>query len=681
LQFTVLAQSDARQDATEDFLASYADGDFIALIGSKSSVVTLEITDKTSFSAPFPYILADFEFSSVGQRPLDVLANQVNLEAIYESCNVLEAQALTLEPVYTAVCSAAVPPAKLRAVKKANGLLPNGNLLLAWLNTRGAMIFMSKPAEYPGWSQLESLNVAVVLRDSLLPPLKFSKINSFKKYQDLMDRAWITMFAWLSSQDDEHSLVLGTANGSLWLLNLSHDMQILREHKVLETSLDRICFLNVFEDFLLVGDVKGIIQLYRVSNSNESCLVLIKELWSKPDRMGLQRGVITRCPKRGCYYITCCKAAHLLTWCLQMSEEDEEWLETRLYVGGMKITGLTALNHNSYVVGNISRHLQRIQISHESNQLSLTKQSIPMDMLENFEVLDLINSSNGNLLTVFLTRNKEYMNSHLWQRNQIVMQVGEIQDKDAEEALGRLASQLKFNEPINPYTDYLAELRMKIFSQKELQRYIDFSPLDSFQFDDDATESQLLKLKIKYHVLQAISHLHSNLLELTEHARKFLDEMELLQAMLATTHIRLRLQFLRTLSKLTPFQDEAVKSMFNEAHRLINKLKSGFDEKHLLKTTTNAFVEHISTHLEILHLKLGGNPPKVMDQDSGMPEIGCCVSYAEISPSLERRYCTLCDRQILMELENLQELYEHKDKQKIICPFCHGSFTEELLNA
>ncbi|KAH8373979.1 hypothetical protein KR200_006850, partial [Drosophila serrata] len=678
LQFTVLAQSDARQDSTEDFLASHADGDFIALIGSKSSVVTLEITDKTSFSAPFPYILADFEFSSVKQRPLDVLANQVNLEAIYESCNVLEAQALTLEPVYTAVCSAAVPPAKLRAVKKANGLLPNGNLLLAWLNTRGAMIFMSKPAEYPGWSLMDSLNVSAVLRDSLLPPMKSSKINSFEKYQAFMDRAWITMFAWVSSQNDKHVLVFGTANGSLWLLSLNSDVKTLREHKVLETSLDRICFLHVFEDLLLVGDVKGIIQLYRVSTSNESCLVLIKELWSKPDRMGLQRGVITRCPKRGCYYITCCKAAHLLTWCMEMSEKSEEWLETRLYVGGMKISGLAALRHNSYVVGNISKHLHRIHISHESNQLNLTKQSIPMDMLENFEVLDLNNSLNGNLLTVFLTRNKEHMNSHLWQRNQIVMQVGKIQDEDTEEGLDRLATQLKFNEPINPYTDYLAELRMKIFSQKELQRYIDFSPLETFQFVEDATESQLLKLKIKYHALKAISHLHSNLLELTEHARKFLDEMELLLAMLATTHIRLRLQFLRTLSKLTPFQEEAAKSMFNEAHRLISKLKSDFHEKHPLKTTTNVFVEQISTHLEILHLKLGGNSP---NQESGMPGLRCCVSYAEISPSLERRYCTLCDRQILMELENLQELYEHKDSQQIICPFCHGSFTEELLNA
>ncbi|KAH8305589.1 hypothetical protein KR059_002344, partial [Drosophila kikkawai] len=676
--FTVLAQSDIRQDTIEDFLASHADGDFLALIGSKSNVVTLEMTHKNTFSAPFSYILADFEFSAMDPRPLDVLANQVNLESIYESCNVLEAQALALEPVYTSVCSAAVPPAKLRAVKKANGLLPNGNLLLASLNTRGSIIFMSKPSEYPGWSLLESLNVAVILRDNLLPPMKSSKINNFQKYQAFMDRAWITMFAWLTSQDQGHVLVLGTANGSLWMLSLSSDVQTLREHKVLETSLDRICFLQAFEDLLLVGDVKGTIRLYRVSTSHESCLVLIKELWSKADRMGLQRGVITRCPERGCYYITCCKAAHLLTWCMQ---ENEEWLETRLYVGGMKITGLSALGHNSYVVGNISKHLQRIQISHEGQEFSLKKQSIPMDMLENFEVLDLSFSLNGNLLTVFLNRNKEYMNSHLWQRSQIVVQVGKLQDENAEETLARLANKLKFNEPINPYTDYLAELRMKIFSQKELQTYLNFSPLDSFQFVEDATDSQLLKLKIKYHVLQAIAHLHSNFLELTEHARKFLDEMELLLAMLVTTHIRLRLQYLRTLSKLTPFQEEAAKSMFKEAFRLINKLKSDFNENHPLKTTTNAFVEHISTHLEILHLKLGGNPPKNMDPESEMPGIRCCVSYLEISLSLERRYCTLCDRQILMELENLQELYEHNDSQQITCPFCHGSFTEELLNA
>lgn len=53
----------------------------------------------------------------------------------------------------------------------------------------------------------------------------------------------------------------------------------------------------------------------------------------------------------------------------------------------------------------------------------------------------------------------------------------------------------------------------------------------------------------------------------------------------------------------------------------------------------------------------------------------------QISPSLERRYCSLCERQILMELENLQELYEHKGSQQLTCPFCHGSFTQELLDA
>lgn len=579
----------------------------------------------------FPYILAEFEFSSVEPRPLDVLANQVNMETIYESCNVLEAQALALEPVYTSVCSAAVPPAKFKAVKKADGWLPNGNLLLASLNTHGALIFMSKPAEYGYWSRLDGLNVPVVLRDTLLPPAKLPKIVNFKKYQAYMDRAWITMFAWLPSQDDGFALVLGTANGSLWLLTLGPDVKHLREHRVLETCLDRICFMHVFEDLLLVGDVKGIIHLYRVSTTNESFLVLIKELWNKPDRMGLQRGVITRCPERHCYYITCCKAAHLLTWSMPMSEEEQQWLETRLYVGGMKITGLCTLSHNSYVLGNISSHLQRIQVCHEGSQLSLKKQPIAMDSLDNFQVMDLSICRNGNLLTVFLYRNREFLNTPLWHRNQMHVQVGKIQDGEEDEALARLAGQLKVNEPINLYTGYLAELRMKIFSQTELQRYIDFCPLDSFQFAEDATESQLLKLQIKYHILQAICHLHSSFIELTEHARKFQDEMQLLQAMLATTHIRLRLQFLRTLSELSPFQQKAARSMFDEAYRLINKLKSDYNEGHPLKSTTNAFVEQIGIHLEILQLKLGVSSVNSMDPESETPGMRCHVSYVEVN--------------------------------------------------
>ncbi|XP_016966245.1 uncharacterized protein LOC108035226 [Drosophila biarmipes] len=672
LEFPVLAKGFVRQDSIHDFVNSHADGNFVALSGSKSDVVTLELNSKFMVVDPFPYFVASLDSNAEELRPLDALANQVDLVAIYDSCDVLEAQHLALEPGYTAVCSQSVPPVRLVTVKRAPNRLANGNLLLASLNTYGSLSLMDKPAEYNRWGRLEELNVAVVLRDTLLPQMDTTKITNFKQYQALINRAWITMFTWIPDEpaaNGQHVLILGTASGSLWLLTLSADAKSIVSHQQTETSLGRICYIHAFKDLLLVGAINGLIHLYQ---SSAGGLMLVKTLWEKADRLGLQMAVITQCAVKDCYYITCCKAAHLLTWCMPRLEKEES-LAARLYVGGVKITGLCSLDDTSYAAGTATSHLQHIQIVHENNQLSLEMQSIAMDGLQDFQLMGLCTSENKNLITMFLYRNKEYLFPTVSQKKQCVMQILKVGKQDA---LAQLSGMLEINEPIDNHIDLLAELRLDVFSEKNWQKYIDYGPLGSFQFTENATESQLQQLQLKFHVLQSLLCLQSSLLQLTVHIKNTRDELQLLLAMLFITHIRLRLQFFGSLSQRTRFQEEVIKCMFMEAQRLISKLKADYTEEHVLGATSKTFVDQIGTHLQVLHDKLG---KPVIAEPPERQVLRCTLSFVEITPSLDRRYCSLCDRSILFELENLQELYDLG--RNLTCPVCHGSFAVEMLHA
>lgn len=342
LLFQEIIRNDIRQEEVYDFLSCTTNGDCIALLGSKSELVTLELTSKSSQLIPFPYVKATYKCSN-WERPLDKLAEQVDLEQVYNCSNVLEAQRLSLEPVYTAVCSQDVPTPCLRAVSWCPRLLPDGQMMLACLNSYGALQLLTKVSDHSFWHPYaKGLNIAATLRDNLQSPFEESpmKIDTFRSYQAFMDRSWITMFAWRSaaSKSESCTIILGTAAGSLWTLTVSSDVRKVLAHSQLQTLLGRISYIHIHEDLLLVGDITGLIHLYRFDETVEEGLTLIKPLWLRPDRMGLQQAVITHCDERDCYYIACCKAAHLLIWCLPR-DEAKDWQETRLLVGGMKITG------------------------------------------------------------------------------------------------------------------------------------------------------------------------------------------------------------------------------------------------------------------------------------------------------------------------------------------------------
>ncbi|KAH8398717.1 hypothetical protein KR222_001140, partial [Zaprionus bogoriensis] len=666
LPFQQLLREEVKQDSTFDFACFTTHGDCVALLGPKSELLTLELTSKSTYPIPFPYVKAAYK-CSIKERPLDLLAEQVDLQRIYSRSNVLETQQLSLEPTYSALCSMELPEPNLLTVQWAPTLLPDGQLLLAALNSYGALHWLTKLPEHAFWQPYEfGLDIAATLRDKLQPAFEVpaAKIDTFGRYQAFVDRSWITAFAWRAP----HTLLLGTAAGSLWTLNLSPDASNLLSHAQLQTPLDRICYMQSREDLLLVGDNSGLIHLYRHEPASAPGIALVKPLWLRADRMGLQQAEITYCAERACYYIACCKAAHLLVWCMPRDEADG-WLEARLLAGGMKITAFCALDSNSFALGTAKGELYRVELSHGSTQLCLSKQRIDIEDAEHQQPVGLFCSPHKNLLTVLLLRNRETLLPTTQYRNPVTLCLGKLQQSDALAQLERL---LTPREAINSYTDLLTEVRLQIFNRGELQpQYENYAPFDHLAFDELATESQLQRLQLKYHVMttliQAQAHLAAELNEL---------ELQLLCAMLGMTHARLRLQHLCALPELSEFQRRAAQALLSHSARLRQQLQQQqLVREQPINATIRRFLSQMEVHFEALQQQLGAASTAACGESAEQTRRVCSISFLELPLELENHYCTLCDRQVLLQRQQLLELYPAGST--LLCPYCHGAYMLE----
>ncbi|XP_030572758.1 uncharacterized protein LOC115771278 [Drosophila novamexicana] len=679
MSFQLLSKSDLRQETVHDFVAYTADGDCISLLGSKTELLTLELNSKSNPQLPFPYVVASWKCANK-KRPLDQLSLQVNLQNIYESSNVLEMQQLSLEPAYTAVCSQDVPLPNWLAAKLSTQPLPNGQMLLATLNSYGALHLLRKSPEQPLWRQHEKgLNVTATLRDTLQPPYEVPavKINTFRQYQAFVDRSWITMFAWRPVDSGSYVLVLGTAAGSIWTLTLCANAATVLDHCELQTLLGRICFMQIYEDLLLVGDHNGLVHLYRFGTATEVAeegLCLVKTLWLRPDHMGLQEALITHCPERDCYYIACCKAAHLLIWCMPKQEEGD-WLETRLHAGGMKITGLCALENCNYALVTARGQLYHIELSHKPGQLCASMRPIGVDDAENYQPVGLCCSPSKNLLTILYTRSKEFLLNKTVTRHMLHVRVGRIHNS---QALVQLERRINPSQPINSCRDLLVDMRLEIFQGVQLEEYVNYAPFDMIAFDDLATENQQQQLQLKYHILDA-------LIQMQRHQRnqtlleQFEQQLQLLLAMLALTHMRLRLQFLTSLqTELTAFQRQSAQCQLAESALIRQQLEQRqLQREQAPHAVIKRFLAQMEVHFEQLQLKL--NVPETAQMDDASDQQLCTVSYVQVLPTLERHYCTLCGRLALLDRQLLLELYA--PGSVLLCPCCHGSYTLELLDA
>lgn len=280
------------------------------------------------------------------------------------------------------------------------------------------------------------------------------------------------------------------------------------------------------------------------------------------------------------------------------------------------------MGNNNYALVTARGQLCLVELSHKPGQLSTSMRSIEVDDTENEQPLGLWSSPNKNLITILSTRNKEYLFNKTIRRNILHIRVGKIQ---AGNVLDKLTQCILPNVSMNSYLDLLVEIRLDIFQRPKLDDYIDYSPIEGFNFDNDATDAQLQQLQLKYHVLDTLilaqrDQRNQYLLEQIEH------EFQLLLSLIELTHIRLRLQYLSNLQELTAFQRQSAQCQLAASERIRLQLR----QQLLREKANNVAIKHFAQaemeeHFELLQVKL--NVPEIMLEDA---EHLCAISYMQV---------------------------------------------------
>lgn len=251
---------------------------------------------------------------------------------------------------------------------------------------------------------------------------------------------------------------------------------------------------------------------------------------------------------------------------------------------------------------------------------------IGVDDAENYQPVGLCCSPSKNLLTILYTRSKEFLLNKTVTRHMLHVRVGRIHNS---QALVQLERRINPSQPINSCRDLLVDMRLEIFQGVQLEEYVNYAPFDMIAFDDLATENQQQQLQLKYHILDA-------LIQMQRHQRnqtlleQFEQQLQLLLAMLALTHMRLRLQFLTSLqTELTAFQRQSAQCQLAESALIRQQLEQRqLQREQAPHAVIKRFLAQMEVHFEQLQLKL--NVPETAQMDDASDQQLCTVSYVQV---------------------------------------------------
>lgn len=284
-------------------------------------------------------------------------------------------------------------------------------------------------------------------------------------------------------------------------------------------------------------------------------------------------------------------------------------------------TALCTVGNSSYAVGTAMGQIYRIVINQKQSQLSVSKQLIIVEDSLNLQPVGLVCSPQTNLLTVFFSRNKEYMANTTGARIQIVVAVGKLEQRNA---LTELERQIMPNKAINCYIDLIADVRMEILIRGKQENYVNYAPIDMLAFDELATETQLQQLQLKFLVMRTLveEQQHQTIDERLE------SEIKLLLVILQVTHIRLRLQYLSDLTELSPFQRKAVQCLLSAGACLRQQLVQQLEHAHPFTGTIKRFLSQMEVHFDMLQQKLGETSVDLWESTTQPKR--CTISYIEV---------------------------------------------------
>lgn len=329
LKLVQLAVSEFKLDTPSDFCLNSHDN-HMTLIGNTNDICVMDLKYSFDSLILLPYSI---KFCLVPQdKPFINLVKHVDFVKLYGAGSVEESQELSLDPVYTAGCSIDPPKARVLQV----GIIPTDTLnVCCILTTYGVCALYQKNNSTEEWEPFETNLSKILITDVF--PMKISPmdIKSYKDLKNYVNQYLITCFTW-SIYSNELIIYLGTAAGYVIALKYMETSQAFKEYCCLKTSLDRLSYIAIYNNILLVSSDQGQVRLMKI-NHDANTLEELDYLWSKKDRMSCRKAVINYNENLNSYLVVFCKAAHVLAYRLNL--EGSIISSSTLYIRGIKITG------------------------------------------------------------------------------------------------------------------------------------------------------------------------------------------------------------------------------------------------------------------------------------------------------------------------------------------------------
>lgn len=329
MKLTQLSTSEFKLDSVGDFCLN-SNGNGLVLLGNSNDITVLELMNNCDTMILMPY--NNKQITIKQDKPISGIMRDINLVKIYENATVQESQELALDLIYTAECS--IEPHKARVIH-ADIVNFKNKFICCILTTYGYCEIYQKSAITEEWKPMKT-NLSNILINEVFPSKVLeTNIQSFNDLKSFVNKFIITSFA-LTIKLTDLIIYLGTAAGFVVSVKYEETTNKFEEICHLKTSLNRISYMAICNDLIMVACDQGTVKLIKINRESNS-LEELEYLWSKCDRMACRKAFFSYNEVLKTYLIVFCKAAHILAY--HLDAEGVIISNSTLYVSGIKITG------------------------------------------------------------------------------------------------------------------------------------------------------------------------------------------------------------------------------------------------------------------------------------------------------------------------------------------------------
>ncbi|XP_067643377.1 uncharacterized protein [Eurosta solidaginis] len=536
-----------------------------------NQLIILDLLDSTLVLTGLFFNINYFE---IPKGTNNSLLKKSDLRDFYKNSALLDQQSLTLEPS----CVAQFSCERLKLItlqfKQSQWNTTKKHRLAVIVTTGGLCRILQKlPAPSRNWGQIYSVDEYF-----------FDNMLSLKvlNHSDNDSNEWgITAADWHKT---EPILFVSFENGYIGVFTICISSTVgLNKHFLSKATLEKICDITSFDNYLLVSSKIGGLQLFSLNFINNSIkLMPLTILWNRRDNMICRRVLVSQFSP-STYLIVCHKGVHILLFILALN--GDVLCSTQLYIGGIKVTGYQFISPSEFIVTNITSSVRyfRVQLL-DHNKMKLDEKMVEIELgSPNLGIIGFVTSASCNLLTFVLNRNAEYSQHCKYLHNSIFVNISKLERINENPSKPGIAA-------MNPNQGCAISLDMDLLNNTNHDQNRIFSDSMNIPFTDSLSTGFLLQLQTKFVLV-------SNFLNIRRLKRKKSEELttiaqKLLFNAIQICHIIYRLKHLLSLeaATLSWFQRECINVFVKRYAILTRKFKKSVPGDGLLQLTTERFI-------------------------------------------------------------------------------------------